>query len=305
MTRRILTAGARLGRYEVRSILGAGAMADVYLALDLDAGREVALKVLSPGPGVPERRRRFEREARAASSTRHPNIVSVFEAGVRDRMPFIAMEYVPGKTLRQLLREKTFASQDAANIGAQLSEGLQAAHDAGIVHRDLKPENIMISSEGVAKILDFGLSKPVWSPRVVAADVAVTEEVLTLPGTILGTLDYMSPEQASGYTVDFRSDQFSLGAILYEILTGIVPFARDTVPRTLAAIIEGGPNGREVFRERVPPGLRAVVEKTLAKRPEDRYSSMLELAAALRRTPFRRFVDELRSRCESLVGFPR
>jgi serine/threonine protein kinase len=304
MTRRTLTAGARLGRYEVRSILGAGAMADVYLAHDLDAGREVALKVLSPGPGVPERRRRFEREARAASSTRHPNIVSVFEAGIQDRLPFIAMEYVPGRTLRQLLREGPFAPNVATGIGAQLAEGLQAAHDAGIVHRDLKPDNVIIANDGVAKILDFGLSKPVWTPRV-PADAAVTDEVLTLPGTILGTLDYMSPEQASGYTVDFRSDQFSLGAILYEMMTGIVPFARDTVPRTLAAIIEGRPDGLSVFQERVPQGLRAIVEKTLAKRPDDRYASMLELATALRRTPFRRFVNGLRSRCELLVGLAR
>jgi len=280
-------AGARLGSYEVRSILGAGAMADVYLALDLEKGREVALKVLASGPGAPERLRRFEREARSACSTSHPNIVSVFEVGWQGRTPFIAMEYVPGRTLRERLRNGSVSPQTAADVGAQLAEGLSAAHDSGIVHRDLKPDNVMISNEGVAKILDFGLSKPIASPRL-PADAAVTDEMLTLPGTILGTLDYMSPEQASGYRVDFRSDQFSLGSVLYEMTTGIVPFARDTVPRTLAAIIEGKPSGLEVFEKNVPPWLRAIVEKTLAKRPEERYPSMKELAKALRARP-RRF----------------
>ena len=213
-------AGARLGRYEVRSLLGAGAMADVYLALDLAKGGEVAVKVLAPGPGAPERLRRFKREALAASSTRHPNIVSVFEVDCQARMPFIAMEYVSGATLRERLQDGPLSPQAAADIGAQIAEGLQAAHDAGIVHRDLKPDNVMISNDGVAKILDFGLSKPILSPNL-PADAAVTDEVLTLPGTILGTLDYMSPERASGYRVDFRSDQFSFGSVLYEMTTGI------------------------------------------------------------------------------------
>ncbi len=281
MARKILQGGARLGRYEIRSLLGSGAMADVYLAAEVLTGRDVALKVLAPGPSASERLRRFEREARAVSSTRHANIVAVFEVGSPDRVPFIAMEYVPGRTLRERLREGPFAVQSAAAIGAQLADGLQAAHDGGIVHRDLKPDNVMISSEGVAKILDFGLSKPLRSLNL-PPDAAVTDEVLTLPGTILGTLDYMSPEQASGYEVDFRSDQFSLGAMLYEMTTRVVPFARDTVPRTLAAIIEGEPSGTEVFELKVPARLRAVIEKTLAKRPEERYPSMRHLATALR-----------------------
>jgi serine/threonine-protein kinase len=288
MMRKILKVGARLGRYEVRSTLGAGAMADVYLALDLANGREVALKVLAPGPSAPERLRRFEREGRAACSTSHPNIVSVFEVSSQGRTPFIAMEYVSGSTLRERLRTGPLSPRASANLAAQIAEGLQASHDAGIVHRDLKPDNVMISNEGVAKILDFGLSKPIASPNL-PADAAVTDEVLTLPGTILGTLDYMSPEQASGYRVEYRSDQFSLGAMLYEMTTGVVPFARDTVPRTLAAIIEGKPEGREVFEKSVPPGLRAIVERTLAKRPEERYPSMKELAEALRAWHFSRF----------------
>jgi serine/threonine protein kinase len=280
MTRKILTAGDRLGRYEVRSVLGGGATADVYLAFDPGNGREVALKVLFHGPSAPERLRRFEREGRAASSTRHPNIVSVFEVGRHNRTPFIAMEYVSGSTLRKRLEEGPFSPRAAADVGAQLADGLLAAHQAGIVHRDLKPDNIMISMEGVAKILDFGLSKPI-APANVPADASVTDEVLTLPGTILGTLDYMSPEQASGYRVDFRSDQFSLGAILYEMTTGIVPFARDTVSRTLAAVIEGKPAGIDRF-ERLPAWFRAILARTLAKRPEERYPSMKELAKALR-----------------------
>jgi serine/threonine protein kinase len=281
MTRRILTAGDRLGPYEIRSVLGSGAMADVYLATDVGKGRDVALKVLAPGPSALERARRFEREARAACATRHPNIVSVFEVGSQDRVPFIAMEYVSGRTLRDKLREGPLSPPTAAAIGAQIADGLQAAHDAGIVHRDLKPDNVMISSEGLAKILDFGLSKPIRKPAL-PVDAAVTDEVLTLPGTILGTLDYMSPEQASGYKVDVRSDQFSLGAMLYEMTTRVVPFARDTVPRTLAAIIEGEPSGTEVFKLKVPARLRAVIEKTLAKRPDERYPSMQHVATALR-----------------------
>jgi serine/threonine-protein kinase len=158
----------------------------------------------------------------------------------------------------------------------------------------------MISDEGVAKILDFGLSKLVPAPNL-PADAAVTDEVLTLPGTILGTLDYMSPEQASGYRVDFRSDQFSLGAVLYEMTTGVVPFARDTVPRTLAAIIEGKPQGLEVFEKIVSSRFRAVVEKTLAKRPEDRYPSMKDLAKALRVRSLRRFSLRWWSRSGNLV----
>ena len=145
----------------------------------------------------------------------------------------------------------------------------------------------------------------VISTPKVAADSAMTDEVLTLPGTILGTLDYMSPEQASGYAVDFRSDQFSLGGILFEMTTGVVRFARDTVPRTLAAIIEGRPAGMEIFRHRVPQSLRAIIERALAKRPEERFPSMRELAKALREKRLRRFVTVLRSRCESLVGMAR
>jgi serine/threonine protein kinase len=283
MARKILEAGARLGAYEVRSILGSGAMADVYLATDVAKRRDVALKVLAPGPSASERLRRFEREARAASSTRHPNIVAVLEVGSHDRVPFIAMEYVAGRTLRESLFDGPFSARTAAEIGAQIADGLQAAHDAGIVHRDLKPDNVVLSSEGVAKILDFGLSKPIRLPSL-PADAAVTDEVLTLPGTILGTLDYMSPEQASGYKVDARSDQFSLGALLFEMTTGVVPFARDTVPRTLAAIIEGNPAGLESFESKVPPRLRAVVQKTLAKQPEERFPTMRHLAVALRRS---------------------
>jgi serine/threonine-protein kinase len=214
------------------------------------------------------------------------------------------MEYVPGRTLREILRGGPLTPQVAARLGAQLAEGLQAAHDAGIVHRDLKPDNILVSNDGIAKILDFGLSKPLSTPKV-PADAAMTDEVLTLPGTILGTLDYMSPEQASGYAVEFRSDQFSLGAILFEMMTGIVPFSRDTVPRTLAAIIEGKPNGLDIFRQRVPKHLRAIIQRALAKRPEDRFASMMELAKALREKRLRRFIIQLRARCENLVGAAR
>jgi serine/threonine protein kinase len=258
-------------------------MADVYLAFDPLNRRDVALKVLAQGPQAAERLRRFEREARAGSSTKHPNIVSVFEIGWQDRMPYMAQEYVDGSSLRARIAEGRLSPREAARLGAQIADGLQAAHDAGIVHRDLKPDNIMLAApDDAAKILDFGLSKRISAGP--SDEEANTDELLTVPGTILGTLDYMSPEQARGDRVSFRSDQFSLGAILYEMTTGIVPFARESVSRTLAAIIDGKPSGLDAFEAAVPPRLRAVIEKTLAKRPEDRFPTMRHLASALRRS---------------------
>jgi serine/threonine protein kinase len=279
-----LAPGTRVGRYSVQDHLGSGAMAVVYRAIDFESGREVALKLLNPSVVASvERLRRFEREARAISSTHHENVVSILEVGWHGRIPFIAMEYVPGWTLRRILDAGPMPVAAALEVAIQIADGLAAAHRAGIVHRDLKPENVISTVEGWVKILDFGLSKPLGGAKPPAgADLTETEDVLTIPGTILGTLHYMSPEQASGSKVDFRSDQFSLGSILYEMVTAVVAFKRDTVVRTLAAIIEGKPAGFDRFQTESPREVRRVVERALSKSPDERYPSMRELGSTLR-----------------------
>ncbi len=208
----------------------------------------------------------------------------VYEVGQHNRSPFIAMEYVDDPTLTELLEAGPLAPDKALDLAQQLAKGLQKAHAHGIVHRDLKPDNIMMSSDGVVKILDFGLSKPLSSgkfneaAKLNASDTNDTCEELTLPGTILGILEYMSPEQASGYRVDFRADQFAFGAILYEVLTGNVAFRRDTAVRVLAAVIEGEP---EPIGDHAPEKRRALVERCLRKNPEERFESTDALLAAI------------------------
>lgn len=278
MTRTVLTAGFDYGDYHIVSLLGKGAMAEVYLATDRRNGNNVALKVLPRGFGDAEARlRRFEREADALASTRHPNVVGIYEVGKYNRTPFIAMEYVDGPTLREVLDSGSISPERAFDLARQMAEGLAAAHACGIVHRDLKPENVMISANGEIKILDFGLSKPL-SRRTATSNE--TDEVLTIPGTILGTLEYMSPEQASGEPVDERSDQFAFGAIFYEMLAGTGAFHRESAARVLAAVIEGEPEPLEVD---VPEALRQIVTRSLEKDPEKRFDTMEELSGALKK----------------------
>ena len=277
MARTVLTAGFDYGDYHVRSLLGKGAMAEVYLATDRRNGKKVALKVLPSGFGDADARlRRFAREADAIAAMNHPNVVAIYEVGKYNRTPFIAMEYVDGPTLREVLAAGPLAPEHAFDLARQMAEGLEAAHDCGIVHRDLKPENVMISSDGEVKILDFGLSKPLSQ---YSADSTETHEELTLPGTILGTLEYMSPEQASGEPVDERADQFAFGAILYEMLAGAGAFHRDGAARVLAAVIEGEPEPLDVD---VPEALRRIVARSLHKDPEQRFETMGELLRALK-----------------------
>lgn len=272
MQQSTLTPGFDYGSYHIRSLIGVGAMAEVYLAEDRRSGRVVALKVMRRGfVGNDDRLRRFEREARALAATNHPNIIAVYEVGRYNRTPFIAMEYVDGTSLRELLEDGPLSLGCALDVAQQMAEGLRAAHEQGIVHRDLKPENVILGSDGTVKILDFGLSKPVSSR-------ASAEESLTVPGTILGTLEYMSPEQASARPVDVRCDQFTFGAIFYEMLTGRVAFRGNTTFEILAAVIEGEPEPLED----VPEALRRVVERCLRKKPEERFESMSSVANALR-----------------------
>ena len=274
MARTVLTAGFDYGDYHVRSLLGKGAMAEVYMATDRRDGKNVALP---RGFGDADARlRRFEREAEAMGLTSHPNVVAIYEVGKYNRTPFIAMEYVDGPTLREVLAAGPLAPEHAFDLARQMAEGLEAAHDCGIVHRDLKPDNVMISAHGEVKILDFGLSKPLPQRSATSSE---TLEELTLPGTILGTLEYMSPEQASGDPVDERTDQFAFGAILYEMLAGAGAFHRDSAARVLAAVIEGEPEPLDVD---VPEALRRIVERSLRKDPEERFGTMGELLGALK-----------------------
>jgi eukaryotic-like serine/threonine-protein kinase len=276
-----LSPGARLGPYEILAPLGAGGMGEVYRARDTRLGRAVAIKVL-PGEfsGDPARLQRFRNEARAASALSHPNIVTIHEIGESDSTSFIVMELVEGKSLRELLAAGPLAPRKALGIAAQIADGLARAHAAGIIHRDLKPENVIVTPDGLVKILDFGLAKLL--PGLSDLTQAIAQEnVPTRPGMILGTVSYMSPEQARGSAVDFRSDQFALGATLYEMLTGQRAFHRETAAQTLAAIIEDDPEPVATLNPKVPVPLRWITERCLAKDPAERYASTFDLARDL------------------------
>src|SRR5215470_4489805 len=214
-------------------------MGEVYRARDVRLGRELAIKILPSGMAKDkERLSRFEKEARLASALNHPNIITVYDIGWADSIPYIALELVDGITLRERLAQGPIAVTEIAGLASQIADGLAKAHEAGVVHRDLKPENVMITKDGLAKILDFGLGKYVMPGPENAMSTKLAVPVDTNPGTILGSVDYMSPEQAAGRDVDFRADQFSLGSLLYEMATNKKPFRRETAVQTLAAIIQ-------------------------------------------------------------------
>ena len=278
-----LVSGAHLGPFEVLEPLGAGGMGEVYRARDSRLGRIVAVKVLRPDLAAdPDRIERFEREARAASALNHPNIVTIYDVGVEGGMSYIAMEWVDGSALRDLVaRAKPQAIPTVVSVGAQIADGLGVAHSAGIVHRDLKPENVMVTADGLVKILDFGLAKLV-APGDEAMSQLATESGGTAAGVLLGTVGYMSPEQAAGRVVDHRSDQFALGVILYELATGVRAFKRDSAAQTLAAIIEDEPEPLEVRNPQVPSQLSRTIARCLSKKPADRYESTRDLAHDLR-----------------------
>ena len=282
-----LVAGTRLGPYAVLGPLGAGGMGEVYRARDERLSRSVALKVL-PGEISADKSRleRFEKEARAASSLNHPNIVTIYDIGSSESVSYIAMELVEGRTLRELLASGPIALRRLLSLSAQIADGLAKAHAAAIVHRDLKPENLMVTKDGFVKILDFGLAKlvPAGFESSEGSHLATVTRG-TEPGTVLGTVGYMSPEQASGHPVDFRSDQFSLGAILYEMASGKRAFDRATAVQTLSAVIQDEPEPVSAAAPKTPANLIWIIERCLNKDPEDRYGSTKDLArdlAALR-----------------------
>ncbi|HYX69717.1 MAG TPA: protein kinase [Terriglobales bacterium] len=278
-----LVAGSKLGPYEILSPLGAGGMGEVYRARDAKLGRDVAIKVLAAEYAQSrERLQRFEQEARAASALNHPNIITIYEVGQTDGTSYLAMEYVEGRTLRQLLDAGPVPLKKALGIAAQVADGLAKAHTAGIVHRDLKPENVMLTSDGFAKILDFGLVK-LAGPAGSGSQAPTMAAPATHPGMVMGTAGYMSPEQARGGEVDFRSDQFSLGTLLYEMVTGKQPFRRESSAQTLAAIIEDEPRPVTELNPRTPAPVRWIIERCLAKEPEERYAATRDLARDLAR----------------------
>jgi serine/threonine protein kinase len=277
-----LGSGMRLGPYEITGFIGAGGMGEVYRAHDTNLNRVVALKLLPEELAAdPERLSRFEQEARAVSSLSHPAIVTIYDAGQIGSQPYISMELVSGQTLREILMAGAIPLRRALRIASQLAEGLAKAHDAGVVHRDLKPENIKVSIDGFAKILDFGLAKRVPADVTQEPGADVRTALQTAPGVVLGTAAYMSPEQASGGRVEFRSDQFSFGAVLYEMLTGRRGFERPTTAETLWAIIRDEPLRIADVNPAVPPPVRWIVERCLAKAPEERYAVTHDLARDL------------------------
>jgi serine/threonine protein kinase/Tol biopolymer transport system component len=278
-----VAAGTRLGPYEVLAPLGAGGMGEVYRARDQRLAREVAIKVLPLELAADrDRLKRFEKEARSASSLNHPAIVTIYEIGQVDLISYIAMELVEGKTLREALSAGALPMRRLLSIGAQVADGLAKAHASGIVHRDLKPENVMVTRDGFAKILDFGLAKLTQSePEIGEHTKAETESAGTEPGVVMGTVGYMSPEQAVGQALDFRSDQFSFGSVLYEMATGKRAFSGRTKPETLAAIIREEPEPIASLNPKVPPPLRWIIERCLAKDARERYASTEDLARDL------------------------
>ena len=271
--------GRTIGHYEVIEKIGEGGMGAVYKARDIRLRRSVALKML-PGEWVanPERKRRFALEAKAASALNHPNIITIYDIDVADGVDFIAMEYVAGHTLADLIPPEGMEPARAIQFAAQIADAMATAHQSGIVHRDLKPSNIMVNEQGRVKVLDFGLAKLIepLSGEDAATQTAATQ---TRAGAILGTVSYMAPEQAEGKAVDQRADVFSFGVLLYEMLSGVQPFRRDSVLGTLAAIVRDEAPALDAAR--IPPAVRQVVKRALEKKPEARYATGGELASAL------------------------
>lgn len=281
----LIAQGAVIAHYRVIEPIGAGGMGAVYKARDEKLNRIVAVKVLPPDMVAHEdRRRRFLQEARAASALNHPHILTVYEIGESDGKPFIAMEYIEGETLRQKIKSRSISISDALDIALQIAQGLAKAHEHGIVHRDIKPENLMISRDGFAKILDFGLAKLVERKRAAQADSGEKTilQITTRSGVIFGTVKYMSPEQLLGRRVDLRSDIFSFGVVLYEMLTNLCPFANENDIDTMHSILHDEPKPPHAVKSDLPRALHPVLVKALAKEPRQRYQTIKEFAAAIR-----------------------
>jgi len=274
--------GQVLGHYRILETIGSGGMGEVFRARDDRLQRDVALKLLKSSlKGQPDRIRRFEHEARAAAALSHPNIVAVYDVGVQDGTPYIVSELLEGQTLRQRLLEGPLSVRQAGEIGSQVAEGLVCAHEKRIIHRDLKPENLFITRDGRVKILDFGIAKLTVQEED-QGDSLVSRTTQTRAGSVLGTVGYMSPEQLRGKPVDHRSDIFSLGAILYEMLTGQRAFSGETDVDTMMAVLQQEPAEMVVVRQNIPASLEQIVRHCLEKEPADRFQSAQDLAFALK-----------------------
>ena len=279
----MLNPGTKLGPYEIVSALGAGGMGEVYRARDTRLGREVAVKVLPASFSKdPERLHRFEQEARATSALNHPNILAIYDIGQSDGSPYVVSELLEGETLGERLRSGAVSQRKAIEYAVQMARGLAAAHEKGIVHRDLKPENLFITREDRVKILDFGLAKLTRPEEKSGMGTqAGTVSISTEPGKVMGTVGYMSPEQVRGETADHRTDIFSFGAILYEMLAGHRAFQRDTAAETMTAILKEEPPELVALGKNIAPSLVRVVDHCLEKRAELRFQSAKDLAFAL------------------------
>jgi len=278
-----LAAGTRLGPYEVVSLIGAGGMGEVYRARDTRLDRTVAIKILpSTVAANPERRARFEREAKTIAGLNHAHICTLHDVGDHEGSIFLVLEHVAGESLAERLRQGPLPVERAVAVAVEIADALAAAHRQGVIHRDLKPANVMVAPEGHVKVLDFGLAKHVGAPFDLGPDAATVtapfEEVgLTRQGVVVGTVSYLSPEQVEGTTPDGRSDIFSVGAVLYELLTGRRAFQGDSPISTMSAILRDTPVRAGEVRADVPPGLEAIVNRCLEKNRDARYASAAEL----------------------------
>jgi serine/threonine protein kinase len=283
-----LVVGQVVGHYQIIDPLGKGGMGEVYLANDAKLDRKVALKLL---PAVltdnKEALRRFIREAKTASSLNHPNIITIHEIGEAEGVHFIATEFIDGQTLKHRLAATRMKLTDILDISIQAASALQAAHAAGIIHRDIKPENIMLRPDGYVKVLDFGLAKLSEPPGgaggfKIDLDASTRMQIRTTPGIVMGTVHYMSPEQARGQPLDSRTDVFSLGAVMYEMAAGRIAFAGKTSLDTLVSILEREPPPLEECVPQVPTEFQRIINKALRKDREDRYQTIKDLTIDLK-----------------------
>jgi serine/threonine protein kinase len=274
-----------LGHYSIINKIGAGGMGEVYLAQDQKLDRKVALKVLPADLSSNEQRmRRFVQEAKAASALNHPNIITIYEIGDQDSRHFIVTELIEGETLRQRMKHQHVRLSDILEFAIQTAGAMAAAHTAGIVHRDIKPENIMVRRDGYIKVLDFGLAK-LTQPEGSTTDTEAPTKALvdTGAGTVVGTANYMSPEQAKGKRVDGRTDIWSLGAVIYEMVTGHVPFEGETPTEVIGLILNKEPLPLARYDRAAPAELERIVAKALTKDLEERYQTAKDLLVDLKR----------------------
>ena len=276
--------GKLIGHYRIEALIGIGGMGEVYLARDERLGRKAAIKILPDNLTTDETQlNRFKNEARTASALNHPNILTVYEIGAEGGVQFIATEFIEGTTLRSLLAPGKMRTQRALEIAVQVASALAAAHDAGVVHRDIKPENIMVRPDGYVKVLDFGIAKLTLQTDATDADRAEPTSLLqTRPGFVLGTAHYMSPEQARGQKVDARSDIWSLGVVLYEMMAGTPPFRGESPSDCIAAILTAEPTALSTISPDVPTQLESILQKALRKNADERYQNIEEMLAELR-----------------------